>query len=489
VLFHLAGTWSLPLVDRDEPRFAEASREMIQRADYVVPYFNNQLRLDKPPLTYWAQVVGYRLFGESDFSARFPSAIAAALTALVIVAWGYRIRAVTAGWWAAIIFTLSLQTFVHAKAAVADMWLVLFVTLAHWSGYELIRLSRTQQSTKAVPNLTIRQPSYWWWIFYLSLAFGFLAKGPIAWIPLLTVTITIILTRDWQLVRPFKFPVGVLLMLTVVALWGIPALIRTHGEFFSVGIGRHVISRSLATMEGHGASSFGMYLLLLPFYFVTVFVSFFPWSIKLPWLVRRLMRKEAGIADPGYSGNDLDSYLVTGIATIFVIFTLVATKLPHYTLPAFPLLALLLAAHWRRTRATERSGSSFQTIAISVACVWIAIALLFPPLVARFFPAYQLFRESRAHLQPNMQFASVEFDEPSVVWYFRSRVQAFLTRLNKKTAVDFMSKPGPRFVIVPSSLLQTLFPDHPQTWRAFSTRGFNIAKGKQVDLTLVLKSE
>ncbi|HMC25369.1 MAG TPA: hypothetical protein VKH14_07830, partial [Candidatus Udaeobacter sp.] len=53
VLFNLAGTWSLPLIDRDEPRFAEASREMIQRADYVVPYFNNQLRLDKPPLAYW----------------------------------------------------------------------------------------------------------------------------------------------------------------------------------------------------------------------------------------------------------------------------------------------------------------------------------------------------------------------------------------------------------------------------------------------------
>src|SRR5213076_1903553 len=107
VLFHLAGTWSLPLIDRDEPRFAEASREMIQRTDYVVPYFNNQLRLDKPPLAYWAQVASYRIFGESDFSARLPSAIAAALTALVILVWGRRIGTPGLGWWAAIIFTLS----------------------------------------------------------------------------------------------------------------------------------------------------------------------------------------------------------------------------------------------------------------------------------------------------------------------------------------------------------------------------------------------
>ena len=88
VLFHIAGTWSLPLIDRDEPRFAEASREMIERGNYIVPYFNNQLRLDKPPLTYWAQVASYRIFGENDFAARFPSAVAAALTALAIFGMG-----------------------------------------------------------------------------------------------------------------------------------------------------------------------------------------------------------------------------------------------------------------------------------------------------------------------------------------------------------------------------------------------------------------
>jgi 4-amino-4-deoxy-L-arabinose transferase-like glycosyltransferase len=488
VLFHLAGTWSLPLIDRDEPRFAEASREMIQRADYVVPYFNNQLRLDKPPLAYWAQVASYRIFGESDFSARFPSAIAAALTTLVIFAWSCRIGAAGLGWWAAIIFTLSLQTFLHAKAAVADMWLVLFVTIAHWAGYELFQR----------PTFNLRR---WWWTYYLSLALGFLAKGPIAWIPLLTVVTTIVLARDWQLARHFKFLRGILLMLAVVALWGIPALIQTHGQFFAVGIGRHVVGRSVATMEGHGANSFGMYLLLLPFYFVTIFVSFFPWSIKLPWLVRTLWRKQqagvirlrqgyGGQGDHGYSNDDkLDNYFVTGIAIIFVIFTLVATKLPHYTLPAFPLLALLLARHWQGVATIENYGSSFRTIAISAACVWVAIALVVPPLVARFFPAYQLFQESREHIEPAMQFASVEFEEPSLVWYFRSRVQNFLTRLNKKNAVAFMSSPGPRFVIVPPSLVQTLFPNHPQAWRSFSTRGFNIAKGKQVDLTLVLKPE
>ncbi len=478
VVFHILGTWSLPLIDRDEPRFAEASREMIGRGNYIVPYFNNQLRLDKPPLTYWAQVASYHVFGENDFAARFPSAIAAALTALLIIVWGRRMGGEKLGWWAAIIFTLSLQTFVHAKAAVADMWLVLFMTLAHWAGYELIQRPTLNQGA------AVSRPPWAIWkspflVFYLALALGFLAKGPIAWTPLLTVAVVIVYMRDWQLLRRFKFVGGILLTLLAVALWGIPALIQTHGEFFSIGIGRHVIGRSLTTMEGHGASSLGVYVLLLPFYFVTVFVSFFPWSIKLPWLTKTLWHRR----------DRTDDYLFIGTAIIFVIFTLVSTKLPHYTLPAFPLLALLLARHWNQGVAVESRRSVFTTIAVATACVWIAVALVVPSMVARFFPAYQLFQVSRASLQPNMQFAAVEFQEPSLVWYFRSRIEGFLTPLNKRRAVEFMSGPDPRFIVLPTPVAGELFANPPKSWRFFTVSGFNIAKGKRVDLTLVLKSE
>src|SRR5216117_3875452 len=147
LLFHLAGTWSLPLIDRDEPRFAEAAREMRERDDFIVPYFNDQFRFDKPPLTYWFQVASYRVFGENDFAARFPTAVAAALVALVLFSWGKRVREKQVGWWAAVIFTLSLQSFIHGKAAVADMWLVLFVTLAHWAGWELLKTNTERRTS------------------------------------------------------------------------------------------------------------------------------------------------------------------------------------------------------------------------------------------------------------------------------------------------------------------------------------------------------
>jgi 4-amino-4-deoxy-L-arabinose transferase-like glycosyltransferase len=462
VLFHIAGTWSLPLIDRDEPRFAEASREMIERRDFIVPYFNGNLRLDKPPLAYWAQIASYQLFGENDFAARFPSAIAAGFIAVSILAWGSRINGEKVGWWAAIMFTLCLQTFVHAKAAVADMWLVLFVILAHWSGWEIILNDerRTSNAERRTPD------PMWWWIFYSSLAFGFLAKGPIAWAPLLTIGSTFFFARDWKVVRNFKFGRGILLTLAIVALWGVPALVRTHGEFWSIGIGRHVIGRSFGAMEGHGANSFGIYLLLLPFYFVTVFVSFFPWSIKLPWLTKTLWpRRDA-----------TDNYLIAGTAIVFIIFTLVKTKLPHYTLPAFPLLAILLARHWQL---------EIRVFTAAIVIMWLAIALIVPPFVARFFPAYAFLNKVQDDLQPNMEFAAVDYTEPSLIWYFRSRVEPFLAPLKRKEAPEFMLKSGPRFIIMPTALAATI--NRPPDWKDFSTRGFNVAKGKPVDLTLLLK--
>jgi 4-amino-4-deoxy-L-arabinose transferase-like glycosyltransferase len=504
--FHLAGTWSLPLIDRDEPRFAEASREMRQREDFVVPFSNNEYRLDKPPLTYWFQIASYRLFGENDFAARFPTAIAGGLVAVVLMAWGGRLKkfgtcrstslragedhssgaaesdGARIGWWAAILFTLCLQTFIHGKAAVADMWLVLFVTLAHWAGWELLCGSDAR----------------FFWIFYPSLALGFLAKGPIGWTPLLTIALARKFWSGGRWPRPeesvakeprpataaaptaaraplprFHILLGILLMLALVCAWGIPALISTRGEFFRVGIGKHVISRSLASMEGHGANSFGAYLALSPLYFVTVFASFFPWSIKLSALVRNMRARRPDISD---------NFLVIGVLMIFLIFTLVKTKLPHYTLPAFPLLALLMA---RRASQLKLSAA----LAAWTAAVLLAIALIVPPVVARYFPSYVLTKSSGAQTRPEMEFAAVGYTEPSLVWYFRRKISGFMTPLRGKDAADYLGKNGPRFLILPTDEVARFFPNLDPSWRRYRARGWNVAKGERVDITMLLKPQ
>src|SRR5207249_1179088 len=175
-----------------------------------------------------------------------------------------------------------------------------------------------------------------------------------------------------------KFARGTVLMLAIVAAWGVPALIQTHGEFFGIGIGRHVVGRSFGAMEGHGANSLGIYLALLPFYFVTVFASFFPWSIKLPALCKNLHARR----------DDTDQFLLAGAIVIFGIFTLLQTKLPHYTLPAFPLLALLVARRFEFLRLSR-------ALSIAMTAVYLAVALFVTPFLARFFPSYNLARDSQ----------------------------------------------------------------------------------------------
>ncbi|MGI9115722.1 MAG: ArnT family glycosyltransferase [Chthoniobacterales bacterium] len=470
LLFHLAGTWNLPLIDRDEPRFAEASREMRQRDDFVVPYFNNQYRFDKPPLTYWCQVLSYRVFGENDFAARFATAVAAALSAVVLLAWGTRMGDVRTGWWAAAIFTLCLQTFIHGKAAVADMWLVLFVTVAHWAGWEMLG------ARSAVTDRHYR-PCFFW-IFYVALAFAFLAKGPIGWMPLLTLGIArrffpgVAVAEDGRQLQRFDFIIGILLMMAIVCAWGIPALVRTDGEFLKIGIGKHVIGRSVATMEGHGANSFVAYLALLPFYFVTIFASFFPWSVKLPALWKNLRRQR----------DATDNSLLIGVLIIFGIFTLVKTKLPHYTLPAFPLIALLMARRAEQLRLSRR-------LVWLTATVLILVSLIAPPLIARFVPSYNLASKSRAELRPNMEFGAVDYTEPSLVWYFRRTVSGFMTPLRNKDAVTYLGNPGSRFLIMPTDSVARFFPQIDPSWHTYRMRGWNMAKGERVDVTMLLKEQ
>lgn len=476
LLLHVGGTHLLPLIDRDEPRFAEATREMLERSDFLVPHFNNGYRFDKPILIYWCQAASVKLFGEGEFAVRFPSALAAALTAGVLYGFGRRAAGEAVGIWAALIFTTSLQTLVHAKMAVADFVLILFMTLATWAGWELMQLATAGPDAQPSPSAARAGRRSWWWTFYVSLALAFLAKGPLGWLPYLSVVLMSL--RQPSIRRVIRPWTGLAVMLLLVGLWGIPALWVTDGAYFWVGIGRHVVQRSVGTLEGHGASHLLGYIATLPLYFITIFPSFFPWSCFLPLLVRNRWRAS--------SRGPLECYLVTGILLNFGIFSLIRTKLPHYTLPCFPLLSLGLAWWWHSTGRNDRplKRALGAGTALAVLASWLLI-----PFLAPLLPSEQLYDQSRAWLRPTMEFASVDYDEPSLVWAFRRRVHGWHHPVSLDELAPFMDQPGPRFCILPTKQIPEAWESVPPEWKHWRTEGFNAVHGRKVDLTLLLKPE
>jgi 4-amino-4-deoxy-L-arabinose transferase-like glycosyltransferase len=456
VLFYGLGTGTLPLLDRDEPRFAEAAREMIERGDLIVPFFNNTPRLQKPPLIYWLQIIFYRLFDENERSARLPSVLAASLTSLAVFGLGSRLYDKRSGFWAALAFALCLQTIVLAKAATADMLMVFFVTLAFWAGWELYG------------SLNASRRTLWWVMFYGSLGLGFLAKGPVAWLPLVMVV---------PQKRRGLFG-GMLFLLFLVSLWGIPALLKTNGEFWRVGIGEHVIGRSLEVMEGHGTESWLFYVLTVPFYLMTVFFSFFPWSIFLPAAVVYFANRN--------HRTDKEKYLLSGIVILFVIFSLMRTKLPHYIYPAFPLLSILFARFWSEKK---KDFVALKIIAVASALFWTIAGLLIYPRLAPYFPSAELLKQSRHLLKPAMEFASVNYQEPSLVWNFRKVVKGFHHPLENSGVGAFMRLNGPRFSILPAADFAQIDHAMDPRWDKLRIEGFNVAKGKWVELVMVIKQE
>jgi 4-amino-4-deoxy-L-arabinose transferase-like glycosyltransferase len=223
-------------------------------------------------------------------------------------------------------FLAGLHVALIGRVATADMAMVFFFTLAVWSGWEL---TRPENSSRKI----------WWLIFYVTLALGFLAKGPVAWLPIAGIILGRLLQKESFRLPLLETAAGICLAAGLAALWGIPALEQTNGQFWTVGMGEHVIHRSTGVIDGHGLSGVLGFIGTFPLYFLTFFVSFFPWSTRVPMNLRRWW--------PERSRDTLGWYLLMQALIVFLAFSCVRTKLPHYTMPAFPCIALWLALQLR----------------------------------------------------------------------------------------------------------------------------------------------
>ncbi len=315
LLLLLPGTGVLPLMDRDEPRFARATVEMMQRGEWAVPYFNDEYRFDKPPLTYWWMSLNYFIGGITELTARLHSVISAFLTAIVIYFMGRRFFSPSAGFLAGIAWLASFQVLAHGRLAVADMPMVLSTALSCWAIYEL--LSAAQRPSRF---------GKWFWVLWLSQGLGFLAKTPV---PQLTPLLALLLLRFLFWRKPLPWgnlqPLSGLFILAIFILgWGLPANLATDWEFAKIGLGYHVVERG--TSSFHGRISF-------PF-LCTIFaiVSLHPW-LALSGQAYKTTRKDWDLKR---------AWLVCWFLAPQLIFAFYATQLPHYPMPGFPAFFLLI---------------------------------------------------------------------------------------------------------------------------------------------------
>jgi 4-amino-4-deoxy-L-arabinose transferase-like glycosyltransferase len=382
----IPGTATLPLLDRDEPRFARATVEMEQRGDYSVPYFNGEYRFDKPPMTYWLMRVDYAIFGHDELGARMHSVLSAAAIALILLAMGRDFFGWRTGFWAAIAFLTLFQVWQHGRLAVADMPMVLGVVVAHWALWKLLTAEKA------------RKWGLWFWVLWLSLAFGFLAKGPLVYF-CLGFTLVFLRWVFWR--RPLEWGrlqilPGILVTLIPVAAWGIPALVETHGLFWRQGMEKHVIDRGLDAFNNR------MTIPVL-FYVVTALISLFPWLGRAGsfWAAARTTRSDLRVA-----------FLLSWAVGPYVIFAFYATQLPHYVLPAFPALMLLafagtgeIAPNWPR-----RWFTGYHAV-FCVLIVGLALWLLFGPTMNDIKPMMLGF----VAILMGLQFTAVNFETKHTV--------------------------------------------------------------------------
>ncbi|HTL72384.1 MAG TPA: hypothetical protein VL863_03700, partial [bacterium] len=259
----------------------------------------------------------------------------------------------------------------------------------------------------------------------------------------------------------------------LVALWGGPALAQTGGQFWSVGMGEHVFNRSVGVIDSHGLAGLVGFLASLPLYFVTVFASFFPWSLRLPGTIRRWW--------PERQRDELGWYLFIQVLLVFAVFSLVRTKLPHYTLPAFPCLALWLALRI----GGEQNVSAWagkRLVAMTVFILVLTLGLF--TYAQNHLLTKNLWLATKAHIKPETKIGCFGYTEPSQVWFFRSVVTNKVTLGNVKLAASFLTNSPPFILVMPTKDLTNL----PNTnGLMLRVRGLDLVKFNQRDLTAIVR--
>ena len=384
----IPGFTSLPPMDRDEPRFAQASKQMLETSDFVAIRFGDEARNKKPVGIHWlqaatvrtAEAVGLPEAARRIWVYRLPSLLGAVLTVL-LTAWAAlplvgRSQAVLAG---ALVAATPLLG-VEARLATTDAVLAATVTAAMGA---LLRLYLADAATRArslssllrinprkaahpshekrqdfvgEPTKSCLAPAL---VFWFSVGVGILIKGPITpLIPALAVLVLAVKDRSAGWLRALRPLPGLVLCLAIVLPWFVLILLKTHGAFFAEAVGHDLLGKVGGAQESHGAPP-GFY-----------FAAF--------WLTAWPLAPFAALGAPFAWRNRHDppvAFLLAWALPFWLVLEAVPTKLVHYALPLYPALAILAVLALARTAAVARSYRPAATWAVFALLALLPVAV------------------------------------------------------------------------------------------------------------------
>ncbi|HEX5318311.1 MAG TPA: glycosyltransferase family 39 protein [Stellaceae bacterium] len=356
LMLYAPGIATIPPLDRDEARFAQATRQMLETGDFLRIRFQREARNKKPAGIYWLQAAAVATFSDAESTAiwpyRLPSLLAATGAVLMLFAFGKAMVAPGAAFAAAVMLATSLALVAEAHIAKTDA--ALLAAIVAGQGFLGLCYRRRDLPLGAAAG------------FWVAEAAAILIKGPIGpGLALVTAVSLSIADRDARWLRGLRPLRGIALTVLILAPWLIAIEHATSGQFLGESLGHDLFGKLVGVQESHGAPPLTYIALSL--------ATFWPGSLFLaPALIEGWRRRDAPAT----------RFLLAWLVPAWVLIELVPTKLPHYALPLYPALALLAGTAiggfantgWaRRADLTVRGLWTLTTLALAAALVVLGL--------------------------------------------------------------------------------------------------------------------
>ncbi len=370
----LPGIASLPPIDRDEPRYMQASKQMVESGDYVDIRFQDVSRYKKPVGIYWLQTAAVTISGLGADAPAWVYRLVSVLGGIVAVcatfALGRSLYGDRAGWIAGIALAGIFGLAFEARIAKTDATLLATAVLAQGALAHLYIGARQGRS----PGRSA------FWVFWIAQGVSLLIKGPIIpLLSLLTIATLVVVDRQWRWLRSLKPAGGLAIMALLAAPWIVAISTKVGWSFWQESVGKDMLGKVASGQESHG----------FPPGYYTLTYSLMLWPFGAVALKGGLAALNRFRSDPRLA------FMLAWYIPWWIFCEILPTKLPHYMLPAYPGL-LLPMAWWLSSGSDDASTSpawqkwlvyaaTFGALLVTLALAALAVGL---PLWFGHFPVW-----------------------------------------------------------------------------------------------------